>query len=103
MILIVKKHKNITSVHLRAGGCFSYYLGLNTILFTEKNTYVNTTQMVQVLTVSATLIYKSSPDYYLKPKMFENTVTVQTDETYDSVRLKMFSETGTRCCITEVP
>ena len=35
--------------------------GLNNI-YSQKNTYVNTTQMVQDLTVSATLIYKSSPE-----------------------------------------
>ena len=37
------------------------YFGLNNI-YSLKNTYVNTTQMVQDLTVSATLIYKSFPE-----------------------------------------
>ena len=36
-------------------------VGLNNI-YSQKNTYVNTTQMVQDLTVSAALIYKSSPE-----------------------------------------
>ena len=36
-------------------------VGLNNI-YSQKNAYVNTTQMVQDLTVSATLIYKSSPE-----------------------------------------
>ena len=48
--------------------CFSltdarFYFGLNNI-YSQKNTYVNTTQMVQDLTVSAALIYKSSPRFY---------------------------------------
>ena len=39
---------------------FHHVIGLNNI-YSQKNTYVNTTQMVQDLTVSAALIYKSSP------------------------------------------
>ena len=35
---------------------------VQTIFIRRKNTYVNTTQMAQDLTVSATLIYKSSPE-----------------------------------------
>ena len=42
-------------------GTVSNRFGLNNI-YSQKNTHVHTTQMVQDLTVSATLIYKSSPE-----------------------------------------
>ena len=45
-----------------------FNIGLNNI-YSQKNTYVNTTQMVQDLTVSAMLIYEPSPkkirNYYI--------------------------------------
>ena len=46
---------------LRLDNVNNTYFGLNNI-YSQKNTYVNTTQMVQDLTVSAALIYKSSPE-----------------------------------------
>ena len=41
----------------------SGHFSLNNI-YSQKNTYVNTTQMVQDLTVCITLIYKPSPVMY---------------------------------------
>ena len=60
--------------------------GLNNI-YSQKNTYVNTTQMVQDLTVSATLIYKSSPDF----------VYLQCILTHDSYA----NQDSTRKCVYE--
>ena len=57
IVVVILYTKNDFSILYNCGDIF----GLNNI-YSQKNTYVNTTQMVQDLTVSAALIYKSSPE-----------------------------------------
>ena len=55
------------------------YFGLNNF-YSQKSTYVNTAQMVQDLTVSAALIYKSSPETLFCTRTGNETLNVTFSE-----------------------